>query len=63
MLGKHVKNEGGKFRKERTDSLVRNLVKDYPSLKKFDPRTKLGTLEKKLNADSLSQVLKKIKNK
>lgn len=61
-LGKHVKNESGRIRKERGDSLVKNLVKDYPSLRKFDPRTKLETLEKKFNVDSLSKVLGKVKN-
>ncbi len=60
-LGKHTKTERGRIRQERSDSLVGNLAKEYPVLKKFNPRMKLGTLKDKLDADSLDQVLKKTK--
>jgi hypothetical protein len=60
MLGKHEKTAGGTFRKERSDSLVKNLKEDYPQLAKFNGNTKLGTLLEKKGVDSLSQLLKKL---
>lgn len=62
-LGKHKHTELGKFRKERSDTLVGTLAKEYSQLEKFNPRMKLGTLEEKLGAQSLSQVLKSLKEK
>lgn len=60
-LGKHTRTEKGRFRQERSDTLVGNLAKEYSVLEKFNPRMKLGTLKEKLNADSLDEVLKKAK--
>ena len=61
MLGKHSRTTKGTFRKERSDSLVKNLKKDYPQLDKFNGNTKLGTLLNKFNVDSLNQLLKELK--
>ncbi|MCX6168691.1 MAG: hypothetical protein NTX65_05105 [Ignavibacteriales bacterium] len=61
MLGKHEKTQKGTFRKERSDSLVKNLKKDYPELEKFNGNTKLGTLLNKFQVDSLNQLRKKLK--
>jgi len=59
-LGKHVKTEKGTFRKERKDSSMDKLRKEYPVLKKLNGNIKtLGGAEKSLGVDSLSQVLKK----
>jgi hypothetical protein len=58
MLGKHTRNEDGRFRKERSDSLVKNLREEYPVLNGIHGSTKLGTLEKELGAESLSEVLR-----
>jgi len=60
MLGKHKRTESGAFRRERDDSLVKNLRKDYSELDRFNGNTKLGTLLDKYNVDSLSQLLKKL---
>lgn len=60
-LGKHSKNESGRIRKERSDSLAGNLATDYPEFKDINPRTKLGTLEKKLGVESLDQVRKALR--
>ena len=60
-LGKHVRTETGRFRKERSDSLVKNLKKEYPLLAGINGHTKLGTLEKKLGVDSLDGVLKALR--
>lgn len=58
-LGKHQKTEDGRFRKERSDSLMDNLRKEYPVLNKLHGNIKtLGGAEKALGVDSLSQVLK-----
>ncbi len=59
-LGKHVKTEKGTFRKERIDSSMEKLRKEYPVLNKLNKNIKtLGGAEKSLGVDSLSQVLKK----
>jgi len=60
-LGKHQRTDKGTFRKERSDSLVKNLKKDYPELEGINGNTKLGTLEEELGVDSLSAVLKALK--
>ncbi len=58
-LGEHQKTGGGRFRKERSDSLIENLSKEYPVLNKLHGNIKtLGGAEKALGVDSLSQVLK-----
>lgn len=62
-LGKHIKTDEGTFRRERGDSLVRNLKDDYPILEKFDDRTKLETLRNRYGVNSLNQLIKKLKNR
>ncbi len=61
-LGKHSKTEEGRFRKERSDSSMEKLKKEYPVLEKLHGNIKtLGGAEKALRVDSLSKVLKKAK--
>jgi hypothetical protein len=60
-LGQHKKTNEGTIRKERGDSLVKNLKQDYPILDQFDDRTKLETLRERYEVDSLNQLLKKLK--
>jgi hypothetical protein len=60
-LGKHSKTNEGTIRKERGDSLVRNLKEDYPVLDQFNDRTKLETLRERYGVDSLDQLLKKLR--
>ena len=58
-LGKHQKTEEGRFRKERADSSMKQLRKEYPVLNKLNGNIKtLGGAEKTLGVDSLSQVIK-----
>ena len=58
-LGKHQKTEDGRFRKERSDSSMEKLRKEYPVLNNLHGNIKtLGGAEKALGVDSLSQVLK-----
>lgn len=59
-LGKHKRTKEGKFRKERDDSSIKQLKKEYPVLKKLNGNIKtLGGAERALGVDSLSQVIKK----
>ena len=61
-LGKHQKTEEGRFRKERSDSSMEKLRKEYPVLNNLHGNIKtLGGAEKALGVDSLSQVLKEAK--
>lgn len=55
-LGKHQHNDDGRFRRERGDSLVRNLRGEYLEFKDIDPRTKLETLRERFGVDSLNDV-------
>jgi len=55
-LGKHQRTNQGTFRRERSDSLAKNLREDYPEFKKVHGSTKLGTLEEKYGVDSLNGV-------
>lgn len=57
-LGKHTRNQSGRIRKERSDSLVKNLKKEYPEFEGINGNTKLKTLEKKFEVDSLDKVRK-----
>lgn len=58
----HKRTEKGTFRKERADSSMKQLKKEYPELNKLHGNIKtLGGAEKSLGVDSLSQVLKKVK--
>jgi len=59
-LGKHTRTEKGTFRKERADSLAKNLRQDYPEFNKVNGNTKLGTLEKQFGVNSLNAVRKKL---
>ncbi len=60
-LGKHQHTKHGGFRKERSDSLAKNLRQDYPEFNKVHGSTSLGTLKERLNADSLNQVREKLR--
>jgi len=59
---KHSQTKKGTFRKERADSSMVNLKKEYPVLKKLGNYKTLGGAEKALGVDSLSQVIKIAKN-
>ena len=60
-LGKHERTESGQFRRERSDSLVKNLKKEYPEFEHINGHTKLGTLMEELDADSLNGVRKALR--
>lgn len=59
---KHTKTTKGTFRKERADSSMKQLKKEYHLLERLHGNIKtLGGAERSLGVDSLSQVLKKAK--
>ena len=62
-LPKHQRTEQGTFRRERADSLVKNLRKEYPELQGINGNMKLGTLRDRLGVDSLDQVLRKLRKR
>ena len=59
-LDKHARTEKGQFRRERSDSSMKQLRKEYPVLNKLHGNIKdLGGAEKALGVHSLSQVINK----
>jgi len=62
-LPKHQRTEQGTFRRERADSLVKNLRKEYPELQGINGNMQLGTLRDRLGVDSLDQVLRKLRKR
>lgn len=55
----HKRTEKGTFRKERADSSMDKLKKEYPVLNNLHGNIKtLGGAEKALGVESLSQVIK-----
>lgn len=57
-LQKHTRNQDGTIRKERADSLMKNLKKEYSEFREFNGNMKLGTLRDKLGVESLDAALK-----
>jgi hypothetical protein len=62
-LGKHERTESGQFRRERSDSLAKNLAKDYPEFKAVPGNTKLGTLKDRFDATSINEVRKALRDR
>jgi len=62
-LGPHTRTDKGTFRRERGDSLIKNLKKEYPELKPVNGNMKLQTLRDRLGVDSLNQALKKLRER
>jgi hypothetical protein len=61
-LDKHSRTNDGTFRRERGDSLAKNLRETYPEFKKVHGSTRLDTLKERLGADSLNEVREKLRN-
>ena len=55
-LGKHERTSAGRFRRERSDSLAKNLRDEYPEFNKVHGSTKLGTLKEQFGSDTLNEV-------
>jgi len=61
-LGMHERTRSGQFRRERADSLAKNLAKEYPEFKAVHGSTKLGTLKERFCATSLNEVREALRN-
>lgn len=55
-LKHHKRTSEGAFRRERSDSLAKNLREDYPEFNKVHGNTKLGTLKEESGATSINGV-------
>ena len=60
-LQRHQRTQKGTFRRERGDSLIKNLKKEYPVLEGINGNMKLKTLRDRLHVDSLDQAIKKLR--
>jgi hypothetical protein len=60
-LGKHQRPKRGRFRRERGDSLAKNLREDYSEFEKVRGDTRLDTLRKRFDVDSLDDVRKALR--
>ncbi len=60
-LGRHQHTKHGGYRRERGDSLAGNLAKDYPEFRHVDRRTKLETLRRRFDVDSLNKVRQQLR--
>jgi hypothetical protein len=63
VLRKHTRTSHGTYRRERADSLVKNLKKEYPEFEQINGNTKLGTLKDRLGVDSLNKVREALREK
>lgn len=55
-LGKHQRTAKGTYRRERGDSLAKNLRQEYPEFNKVRGDTRLDTLRERFGVDSLDAV-------
>lgn len=61
-LGKHSRTNEGTFRRERGDSLAKNLREDYPEFANVHGSTRLDTLKERFGVDSLNKVREALRN-
>jgi hypothetical protein len=61
-LGKHSRTNEGTFRRERGDSLAKNLREDYPEFDHVHGSTRLDTLKERFGVDSLNKVREALRN-
>jgi hypothetical protein len=55
-LGEHERDKDGRFRRERGDSLAKNLRETYPEFAKVRGDTRLDTLRKRFGVESVEEV-------
>ncbi len=60
-LGKHSRTNQGTFRRERGDSLAKNLREDYPEFAHVRGDTRLDTLRDRFGVDSLNAVREELR--
>lgn len=65
-LGKHIRNEDGRFRRERSDSTAGTLRRDYKEFNNVRSDAKLGNIKKGLGlpADaSINEVRERLRRR
>ena len=62
-LGKHERTQAGTFRRERGDSLAKNLREDYPEFESVQGSTRLDTLRDRFGVTSLNGVREALRKK
>jgi hypothetical protein len=62
-LGEHSRNDDGRFRRERGDSLAKNLRQDYPEFTHVHGSTRLDTLRDRFGVDSLNAVREELRKR
>jgi hypothetical protein len=62
-LGKHERTQAGTFRRERGDSLAKNLRDDYPEFESVHGSTRLDTLRDRFGVTSLNGVREALRKK
>ena len=60
-LGKHQRTKPGTFRRERGDSLAKNLREEYPEFSKVRGDTRLDTLRERFDVASVDDVRKALR--
>ncbi len=55
--GRH-RDKNGQIEKKHGNTKIKNLVGDYPILKKYNNENRLAAIERRLKVDSLDEVLK-----
>jgi hypothetical protein len=58
--GRH-RDEDGRIQRKRRDTLIGTLKQTYPELDRFPDRAELGDVLRSQGADSLSDLLRKIR--
>ncbi|MES2178011.1 MAG: hypothetical protein V4550_09120 [Gemmatimonadota bacterium] len=60
-LGTHSRTDQGTFRRERGDSLARNLKEDYPEFSRVPGNTRLDALRDRFGVDSINAVRQELR--
>ena len=60
--GRH-RDEDGQISRKRSDTLMGTLKHTYPELDQFPDRAELGVVLRSQGADSLSDLLRKVRDK
>lgn len=62
-LGKHERTHAGTFRRERGDSLAKNLRGAYPEFERVHGSTRLDTLRDRFGVPSLNGIREALRKK
>jgi hypothetical protein len=60
--GRH-RNQDGRIERKHGNTKIKNLKTEYPELKNFNNEDTLGEVRDRYGADSLDDLLRKLRNK